>query len=47
MGTENWELETGHCGPNESFLLHGEAVVSKHLKIDKEAQTENNFGCIT
>ena len=34
---------TVHCGPNRSFLLHGEAVISKHLKIDKEAQTENNF----
>ena len=35
-----------HCGPNKSLLLHGEAVISKHLKIDEEAQTENNFCCM-
>ena len=27
----------GHCGPNESFLLNGEALI----KIDEEALTEN------
>ena len=39
-------LSIYHCGPNESLLLHGEAVISKHLKIDEEAQTENNFCCM-
>ena len=38
--------DTPQSGPSKYFLLHGEAVISKHLKKDKEAQTENNFGCM-
>ena len=31
-------IKSQHCGPNKSLLLHGEANISKHLKIDEEAQ---------
>ena len=35
-----------HYGTKKSFLLQGEAVISKHLKINEGAQTENNFCCM-